>query len=141
MGNKRLFYPWCYYKINSDFCVLPNCPGSGNIRLVGGTVFAGRVEVFIDGEWGTVCDDEWDILDATVACNELGFPGGAVASYGIATFGEGSGAIHLDDLQCLGSEDRLQDCARAESHNCQHSEDAAVMCRNPSKLNEANIII
>ncbi|XP_072046233.1 scavenger receptor cysteine-rich domain-containing group B protein-like [Amphiura filiformis] len=103
-----------------------------NIRLVGGTAFAGRIEVFIDGVWGTVCDDLWDIRDATVACNELGYPGGAVASYGLAHFGEGTGSIHLDDLQCLGTESRLQDCTRGGPHNCAHYEDAAVMCQNPN---------
>ena len=49
------------------------CVGDG-IRLAGGTrPHEGRVEICKSNVWGTVCDDLWDNVDASVACRQLGF--------------------------------------------------------------------
>ena len=48
---------------------------TGDIRLVGGSdQFEGRVEICINDQWGTVCDDGWSSIDASVVCNQLGYP-------------------------------------------------------------------
>ena len=47
---------------------------AGSIRLMGGSSnLEGRVEVCVDGDWGTVCDDGWSTVDANIACRQLGF--------------------------------------------------------------------
>ena len=104
-------------------------PSSHNtLREVAGAM-CGRVEVYNYEmeEWGTVCDDFWEDVDAQVVCAELGCSGGAAAMQG---FGGGSGAIWLDDIKCESSEASLSQCAHNGwgVHNCQHSEDAGACC-------------
>ncbi|KAI8478938.1 Immunoglobulin super DCC subclass member 3, partial [Branchiostoma belcheri] len=109
--------------------------GSDEIRLVNGSsIFEGRVEVFHDGVWGTVCDDTWDMHDVTVVCRQLSM-GNAVAAYSGGRFGAGQGPIWLDDVECLGSERTLLECPKHSAGlghgDCQHTEDAAVRCSGP----------
>ena len=101
----------------------------GSVRLAGGSsALEGRVELFLDGRWGTVCDDNWDNRDAAVVCRQLGHHGGQAVSQ--AHFGRGSGPIFRDDVMCIGAEARLVDClsSRHRRHNCNHGEDAGVIC-------------
>ena len=101
------------------------------VRLVGGFYNAGRVEIYYKGTWGTVCDDDWDINDAHVVCRQLGFHY-ALDAYQNAHYGQGTGKIWLDDVNCFGNEPSLFSCrhGRVGNNNCDHSEDAGVRCGN-----------
>ncbi|PIK34659.1 putative deleted in malignant brain tumors 1 protein [Apostichopus japonicus] len=100
------------------------------VRLVGGIhPLEGRVEVYHDGQWGTICDDGWDDNDASVICRQLGY-GDVGTGWQSARFGRGSDPIWLDDVSCSGSELRIENCGSIAwgEHNCGHHEDASVHC-------------
>ena len=103
----------------------------GNVRLVGGnTPNIGRVEIFLLGQWGTVCGYGWDIADATVVCHELGYLR-AVAVPSSGTFGAGSGPSWYSYVGCAGTEMNLTECEKSFStlgSACSHSQDAGVEC-------------
>uniref|UniRef100_A0A667X2E3 Soluble scavenger receptor cysteine-rich domain-containing protein SSC5D n=1 Tax=Myripristis murdjan TaxID=586833 RepID=A0A667X2E3_9TELE len=110
--------------------------GNPQIKLVNGTdQCSGRVEIHHDGQWGTVCDDHWDIRDAQVVCKELDC-GTALAAKPLAYFGKGVGEIWLDDVECFGNETSLLHCQKSTfgDNNCGHSEDAGVVCSSSLRL-------
>ena len=100
------------------------------VRLVSGpTEYEGRVEVYYNGEWGTVCDDGWDLSDTEVVCRQLGF-GPAIDAKNRAFYGQGRGPIWLSDVNCTGKETTIRECSFNGwgIGSCHHSEDAAVKC-------------
>ncbi|XP_078584191.1 scavenger receptor cysteine-rich type 1 protein M130-like [Branchiostoma floridae x Branchiostoma japonicum] len=107
------------------------------VRLVdGSTLLEGRVEVRNGtGQWGSVCDDNFDLQDAHVVCRRLGF-GAALEVKLAGHFGEGSGNVWLDEVSCRGNETDLGDCP-ADSwgrSDCSHKEDAGVVSAGDAAL-------
>ncbi|KAK3711285.1 hypothetical protein QZH41_015006 [Actinostola sp. cb2023] len=90
------------------------------------------VVILYNGIWGTICDDGWDIRDATVVCRMLNL-GNATEAVTTARFGPGKGKTWLDDVDCLGNENSLGKCSHQGwgQENCEHSEDAGVRCSGP----------
>ena len=101
----------------------------GHLRLVDGSVaHEGRLEIFLNEQWGTICDDYWTDEESGVACRQIGYPGAEsnTRRFLKAHFGQGTGPIWLDNLLCRGNELLLTDCPRIDEgaevggHNCRH---------------------
>ncbi|XP_059497835.1 scavenger receptor cysteine-rich type 1 protein M130-like [Stegostoma tigrinum] len=111
------------------------CSEHKEIRLVNGKHRCeGRVEVFYNETWGTVCSESLDYHDAEVICKQLHC--GALQSIEdeAQVFGAGTGPIWLDEIECLSDESTLWQCQRDPwgQHNCKHTEDAGVVCSGNS---------
>ena len=100
---------------------------AGDLRLRDGdSAASGRLEVYLQGAWGTVCDHGFGEEEGAVACRQLGYAGlDEVASFGPAR----TGPIWMDDVVCTGSESRLIDCRYTSDHNCTYRDDVGISCR------------
>uniref|UniRef100_A0A8D2LD80 Lysyl oxidase homolog n=1 Tax=Varanus komodoensis TaxID=61221 RepID=A0A8D2LD80_VARKO len=89
----------------------------------------GRLEVFYQSEWGTVCDDDFSLYSAHVACREMGYEE-AVSWFPGSKYGKGEGKIWLDNVHCTGREATLAACGSNGwgVSDCKHTEDVGVIC-------------
>lgn len=100
------------------------------MRLVDGDhTCSGRVEVYYDGRWGTVCDSYWGSSDGQVVCREVGC-GNGIEAVRDADFGEGSGPVWLNYVGCSGPETTVRNCDSRDwgDNSCQHNSDSGVIC-------------
>ena len=101
-----------------------------------------------NNQYGTLCSYAWDINEAIVTCNQLGYFGksiyilylitalhltyiGTATAFSNAYFGQGTGQILLSGLGCTGTETSLFSCSFSNvigSTNCSHSQDVGVAC-------------
>ncbi|PNJ88300.1 LGALS3BP isoform 5, partial [Pongo abelii] len=112
MAPPRLFWVWLLVAGTQGV-------NDGDMRLAdGGATNQGRVEIFYRGQWGTVCDNLWDLTDASVVCRALGFEN-ATQALGRAAFGQGRACCLAGRLQVPGlAEEQLQ--ARERRRCCLH---------------------
>ena len=89
----------------------------------------GRVEVFYNERWGTICNNSWNIKVANVVCRQLGYKYAAQALQG-SQVPEGTGQMWLNDVRCNGSEHYLCNCSHRSwgNHTCPRSQDVGVEC-------------
>lgn len=108
------------------------------IKLSGGmSLNEGRVDIFFHGHWGTVCDNNWDLLDAIVACRQLGYSTAEAALTGSA-FGTGSGPNMMNSMRCTGYEGNLFECNHGLGYDsCRNH--AGVICS--SELIETDVLV
>ncbi|XP_028407344.1 deleted in malignant brain tumors 1 protein-like isoform X2 [Dendronephthya gigantea] len=114
-------------------CFVTSHCANSTVRLQGPSSAngTGRVEVFYRGEWGTICDDGWDLRDARVACRQLGY-NDVVRTLQRKEVPDGSGQIWLSHVSCTGNEQNITNCSHGGwgSHRCSHNKDAGVKCTN-----------
>ncbi|XP_077607855.1 CD5 antigen-like [Crocuta crocuta] len=123
--------------------ILAICTGPGSlgslsrVRLVGGDHRCkGRVEVLQGSEWGTVCDDGWDMNDVAVVCRELGC-GAAKKTTSGTLFGPVAPKdqkVLIQMVGCSGMEESLSQCEGEDVFNCLHNEDAGAECELPESV-------
>ena len=108
-------------------------PADGDVRLANGTTMSeGRVELYWQGEWGSICGTSWSLLDADVVCVQLGYDGRDFLSLP-GVFDPGFGSIWISGPQCSGGEAAVLDCPATmvwgdDPGACDHTDDVAVIC-------------
>ena len=117
---------WGNHSCRHDEDVSVSC--FSEVKLIGNTGSKGRLEIYYNGTWGTVCDDGFSNTEARVVCNSLGYgdTGRVIGN----SYGAGDGPVWLDNVQCHGRESHITDCRHNGwgHHNCSHSDDVSVSC-------------
>lgn len=122
-----------YYCCLTSDSTLTTAVSEGSVRLVGGSdAHEGRLELYKLGHWGTVCNLNWDLADATVVCHQLGYTL-ALSLPTRTRYGRGSGVIWLYNVTCTGYEEELTNCNNSGvgvhyRYCSSHTEDVGIEC-------------
>ena len=99
------------------------------IRLQGSPhASVGRLEVWRNEMWGSVCNEHFTIEAANVVCRQLGFDQASDYTPG-GYFGQSTGPIHMSNVMCTGNEASITDCTFSTTHSCNHSQDVGIYCQ------------
>jgi len=99
----------------------------------------GNVEICANNGWGSICDDFWDRTEARVVCRQLGYEDTPDSIPRLrAYYGVTLSLIHLDDLDCDGTEETLLQCRHpgVGEQNCDNTEDAGVLCIGKARVQQ-----
>ena len=98
------------------------------VRLVdGGSYNEGRLEVYYNGRWGTVCDDGWNDNYVSLVCTQLDFG----SSGRQADFGPGIGTVILEKVLCSVNDTIIASCGHygvGITVQCDHNNDVGIKC-------------
>ena len=132
-GNQNIIYVY-FSLLSSNFkCILIKghelCT-QGSIRLQGGTNTSGRVDICHNNIWGTVCgNSNWRLVNAQVACRQLGFPSTGATTFTVSTIG--TRVSWLSSVRCDGIESNLFNCdVQLSEINCYRSQYVGVSCQD-----------
>ncbi|XP_033760279.1 neurotrypsin-like [Pecten maximus] len=133
----------CYHSLFDDVFLICKPHRDGAVRMVGGAnQFEGRLEVYVAGEWGGVCINQWDkhILNAHVACRQLGLTGGTFRRLNNNEIG--TEKFWMDNIECRGDEVNLGECSFNGwgVQSCAHFSNGVFLTCNPNKGNAKPIL-
>ncbi|NWU72943.1 C163A protein, partial [Pterocles burchelli] len=141
LGTEEVLHDCPHFGWGQHFCghetdAGVTCAEAVELRLAaGGGPCAGRVEAKLRGQWGAVADDQWNMKDAEVVCQQLGCGSAAGASFAHIWFGTGDGPLNLAIVECRGHEAVLWDCKVRGwgPYSAIHNFDVAVICQGRSR--------
>ncbi|KAH9508805.1 Low-density lipoprotein receptor- protein 2 [Bulinus truncatus] len=108
------------------------------VRLLGGNGddTNGRVEFYVNGRWGTVCNNTWDEKVARVVCHVLGFD--RFRARKDPSMVQSNGVISLNNINCSGRENHINECSLSpntlDAPDCQQTSSVGVYCESEHEL-------
>ena len=104
-----------------------------DVRLIGGNSKQGRVAIFTNGDWGTICEQGFGEYEAAVVCRQLGYHGPNPKIHNGIYFGGGIGPVHMQNLKCRRNANHIDDQCEWKipnsGSNCDsHQRDVGVTC-------------